>query len=47
MTPGVSDSLSKKTEIPNFYNKTKSGVDTMVKMLAEYTVNRRTNFGGH
>ena len=43
MTPDVSDSLSKNPEITNCYNKTKSEVDTMIKMLAEFTVKLRTN----
>lgn len=32
-----------KPEIIKYYNKTKGGVDVMDKMLAEYTVKRRTN----
>ncbi|XP_047534335.1 piggyBac transposable element-derived protein 1-like [Vanessa atalanta] len=32
-----------KPEIILYYNKTKSGVDNMDKLLAEYTVKRRTN----
>uniref|UniRef100_A0A336MDY1 CSON010564 protein n=1 Tax=Culicoides sonorensis TaxID=179676 RepID=A0A336MDY1_CULSO len=32
-----------KPEIINYYNSTKGGVDTMDKMLSEYTVKRRTS----
>lgn len=39
----VEDSVSAKPEIIQFYNQTKGGVDNMDKMLAEYTVQRKTN----
>ena len=38
----VEETQSAKPEIIKYYNKTKGGVDTMDKMLPEYTVKRRT-----
>ncbi|KAL4123045.1 hypothetical protein QTP88_015277 [Uroleucon formosanum] len=35
--------VTAKPEIIKYYNQTKGGVDTMDKMLSEYTVKRRTN----
>ena len=42
MSREVEETQSAKPEIIKYYNKTKGGVDTMDKMLAEYTVKRRT-----
>ncbi|CAM1324636.1 Uncharacterised protein r2_g3341 [Pycnogonum litorale] len=42
MTGEVEATQSAKPEIIKHYNKTKGGVDTMDKMLGEYTVKRRT-----
>lgn len=42
-TGQVDDTIVAKPEIINYYNKTKGGVDTMDKMLSEYTVKRRTS----
>lgn len=42
MTGEVEATQSSKPEIITYYNKTKGGVDTMDKMLGEYTVKRRT-----
>lgn len=42
-TGEVEDTVTAKPEIIKYYNKTKGGVDTMDKMLSEYTVKRRTN----
>jgi hypothetical protein len=43
MTTEVEQSATAKPEIIKYYNKTKRGVDTMDKMLAEYSVKRRAN----
>lgn len=43
MTPDVEQTVTAKPEIIKYYNQTKGGVDTMDKMLTEYTVKRRTN----
>lgn len=42
MAGEIEDTIVAKPEIIKYYNKTKGGVDTMDKMLAEYTVKRRT-----
>lgn len=42
MTGEVEQTQSAKPEIIKYYNKTKGGVDTMDKMLAEYTLKRQT-----
>lgn len=42
-TGQVDDTTVAKPEIIKYYNQTKGGVDTMDKMLGEYTVKRRTN----
>lgn len=42
-TDVIDDSLKKKPEVISFYNKTKSGVDVMDKMLGTYTCKRRTS----
>ena len=42
MSGEVEETQLVKPEIIKYYNKTKSGVDTMDKMLGEYTVKRRT-----
>ena len=42
MSEEVEETQLVKPEIIKYYNKTKSGVDTMDKMLGEYTVKRRT-----
>ena len=42
MSTEVGETQSAKPEIIKYYNKTKGGVDTMDKMLGEYTVKRRT-----
>ena len=42
MSAEVEETQSAKPEIIKYYNKTKGGVDTMDKMLGEYTVKRRT-----
>lgn len=42
MTGEVEATQSAKPEKSKYYNKTKGGVDTMNKMLGEYTVKRRT-----
>ena len=39
----VSNDATKKPEIIKYYNKKKTGVDTMDQMLSEYTTRRRTN----
>lgn len=41
-TGEIENTIVAKPEIIKYYNKTKGGVDTMDKMLAEYTVKRRT-----
>ena len=38
----VEETQSSKLEIIKYYDKTKGGVDTMDKMLGEYTAKRRT-----
>lgn len=44
MSPVIeSNKETAKPDIILYYNKTKSGVDNMDKLLAEYTVKRRTN----
>jgi hypothetical protein len=43
MTADVEQTTTAKPEIIKYYNQTKGGVDTMEKMLSEYTVKRRTN----
>lgn len=43
MLPVVDETPKAKPEIINYYNHTKGGVDTMDKLLTEYTVKRRTN----
>ncbi|CAK1580708.1 unnamed protein product [Parnassius mnemosyne] len=42
-TAEVEKNLTAKPSIIKYYNKTKSGVDTMDKMVTEYTTKRRTN----
>ena len=42
MSAEVEETQLAKPEIIKYYNKTKGGVDTMDKMLGEYTVKRRT-----
>ena len=42
MSAEVEETQSAKPEIIKYYNKTKGGIDTMDKMLGEYTVKRRT-----
>ena len=42
MPAEVEETQSAKPEIIKYYNKTKGGVDTMDKMLGEYTVKRQT-----
>ncbi|XP_050520903.1 piggyBac transposable element-derived protein 4-like [Daktulosphaira vitifoliae] len=43
MTADIMQAATAKPEIIKYYNQTKGGVDTMDKMLTEYTVKRRTN----
>lgn len=42
-TVEIEESINAKPEIIKFYNMTKGGVDNMDKLLAEYSVQRRTN----
>ena len=43
MIDDVEQTATAKPEIIKYYNQTKGGVDTMDKILSEYTVKRRTN----
>lgn len=42
-TSAIEDSTKAKPETITYYSKTKGGVNTMDKMLDEYTVKRKTN----
>jgi Transposase IS4 len=43
LTPQIEESADHKLDIIKYYNKTKGGVDTMDKMLQEYSVKRKTH----
>ena len=42
MSGEVAEKLSVKPEIINYYNKTKGGIDSMDRMLGEYTMKRQS-----